>query len=524
MDMWTDFGAYIGQYLVNVLAAVGILVVGWILAWLLSGVVRKTLRRTGIHERLTAGVAGEESVQEANVDRWVGRSVFIVLMIFVVIAVFEALLLQSITAPLSEMLAVILDYAPRLAGAILLLGLAWVVAVLLRKALEGGLSAVNLDERLDRAGMEAGEVSLSTTIAQTVYWLVFLLFLPAILSTLQLGGLLGPVERMIDEILSYLPNVAIAALILAVGWVAARLVQRIVTQLLSSVGLDRLADRYHAGDMLGRDFSAAKTTGVVVHVLIFLPVIVAALNALQIEAITAPAEGMLELILAAIPALFAAALLLVVAWFVGYLVSGVIERGLNAVGFDQLFLRLGLIDEKTPRVAGRTPSQVAAWLVLVAILLIATMEALSLLQFGHVADLIAQVLVFFGQVLIGLVAIGLGLYLANIAASTIRTSDTPQADTLAQIAQVAIVVLALAIGLQQMGLADEIISLAFGLMLGAVAVAAAIAFGLGGRDAAARQIERWTGNGGSGGGRGGSRSRAKRASSRSGGTGSSSSS
>jgi uncharacterized membrane protein len=47
--------------------------------------------------------------------------------------------------------------------------------------------------------------------------------------------------------------------------------------------------------------------------------------------------------------------------------------------------------------------------------------------------------------------------------------------------------------LQQMGLADEIISLAFGLLFGAIAVAAAIAFGLGGRDIAARQLDEWHG-------------------------------
>ncbi len=514
MDTWTDFGTFVAEYLINVLAAVGILVVGWVLAWLLAGLTRKALQRTRLHQRLATGIAGEEAVGEANLDRWIGRSVFIVLMIFVLIAVFEALLLRSITAPLSEMLSIILDYAPRIAGAVLLLALAWLVATLLREALNRGLAAIRLDERLTSAGMEAGETSLSATIAHTVYWLVFLLFLPAILSTLELTGLLGPVTTMVNEILAYLPNVAVAALILTLGWVAARLVQRIVTQLLASAGLDRLAERYHTGDVLGRGFSASKTLGVVAHVLIFLPVIVAALNALDIPAITAPAQHMLDLILAAIPALFAAALLLLVAYFAGYLAAGLVERGLTAVGFDQVFARLGLIAEGTPRARGRTPSQVVGSLVLIAILFVAAMEALALLQFDNVAGLIAGVLMFFGQVLVGLIAIGIGLYLARLAASTIRTSDTPQADTLAQIAQVAIVVLAVAIGLQQMGLADQVISLAFGLMLGAVAVAAAIAFGLGGRDAAARQIERWSGNGGGS----GSRSRSKRkTSSRSGG-------
>ena len=51
--------------------------------------------------------------------------------------------------------------------------------------------------------------------------------------------------------------------------------------------------------------------------------------------------------------------------------------------------------------------------------------------------------------------------------------------------------LALSIGLTFMGLADQIVMMAFGLILGSAAVATAIAFGLGGRDAAARMLEQW---------------------------------
>ena len=59
------------------------------------------------------------------------------------------------------------------------------------------------------------------------------------------------------------------------------------------------------------------------------------------------------------------------------------------------------------------------------------------------------------------------------------------------IARVAILVLAGAMSLRQMGLANEIVVLAFGLIVGAVAVAAAIAFGIGGRDVAKRKLEEW---------------------------------
>ena len=99
---------------------------------------------------------------------------------------------------------------------------------------------------------------------------------------------------------------------------------------------------------------------------------------------------------------------------------------------------------------------------------------------------------FAGDIGIGLFIIGLGLYLANLAAQLVKDTGLPNSDLLAMLARTAIIILALAMGLREMGLGDEIVGLAFGLTLGAIAVALAIAFGLGGRDAAARIVERWS--------------------------------
>ena len=70
-----------------------------------------------------------------------------------------------------------------------------------------------------------------------------------------------------------------------------------------------------------------------------------------------------------------------------------------------------------------------------------------------------------------------------------RSSGATQSNLLALTARISIIVLAGAMALRQMGLANEIINLVFGLLLGAVA--AALAFGLGGRDVAGRTIEDW---------------------------------
>ena len=113
-------------------------------------------------------------------------------------------------------------------------------------------------------------------------------------------------------------------------------------------------------------------------------------------------------------------------------------------------------------------------------------------RFLVLAELVAQFMVFAGHVLLGLVIFGIGLFLSNLASRTVEASSAAQAPLLALAARVSILVLAGAMALRQMGLANEIITLAFGLLLGSIAVAAAVAFGIGGRELAADALKSWT--------------------------------
>jgi hypothetical protein len=480
----------VGGYIPNLIAALAILIIGWLVALILSAIVRGVLRRTTLDDRLARWIMGEEAARGIEVERQIGRGVYYLIMLFVLIAFFQTLGLTIITEPLNRLLVQVFQYAPRLLGAGLLLLIAWIVASALRLVISRVLTAAKIDERLgSEAGLEEEKrVPLAQTLGNAVYWLVFLLFLPAVLGALELQGLLEPVQGMINQILGFLPNVFAAGLILAVGWFVARIVQQIVTNLLAAVGADQLSKRVGLAPVLGKQ-QLSGLLGLVVYVLILIPVLIAALNALALEAITQPASNMLNVILDAIPAIFAATLVLVVAYVVGRVVSGLITNLLTGVGFNAILARLGL--GKEPGEGERTPSEIVGYLVLVAIMLFAAIEASRLLGFVLLADLVAQFTAFAGQVILGLIIFAIGLYLANLAAKTVQASGAAQAGLLAMAARVSILMLAGAMALRQMGLANEIINLAFGLLLGAIAVAAALAFGLGGREIAAREVERW---------------------------------
>jgi hypothetical protein len=176
-----------------------------------------------------------------------------------------------------------------------------------------------------------------------------------------------------------------------------------------------------------------------------------------------------------------------VAYVAGRLVSALVTNLLAGIGFDTILVRLGLGRQPAP--GRRTPSDVVGYLVFLAIMLVATTEAARQLDFVVLADLIARFMVFAGEIILGLIIFAIGLFLANLAASVIETSRATHAGLLAVAARVAIIVLAGAMALRQMGVASDIINLAFGLLLGAIAVAVALAVGLGSRDIAAREVE-----------------------------------
>lgn len=474
----------------TLVGAVVVLFAGWLIALVVSAVVRRALNRTTLDDRLAGWIAGEEEAGAIEVERWIARGVFWLIMIFVLVAFFQVLGLTLITDPLNQLLIQIFQYAPRLVGAGLLLVAAWVLASILRFFVSRVLKAAKLEERLGTlAGVEEVErVPLAKTLGDAVYWLIFLLFLPAVLGALAVEGLLEPVQGMITKILEFLPNIFAAGLILVIGWFVARIVQRIVTNLLAAVGTDRLSERVELDRVLGKQ-RLSGVLGLIVYFLVLIPVLIAALNALALEAITEPASNMLNVILTALPSIFAAGLLVSIAYVVGRVVSGLITSVLTGIGFNAILARLGV--GKEPAEGERTLSEIVGYLVLIGLMLLASMEAARLLGFTLLADLVAEFTVFGGQVVLGLIIFGIGLYLANLAAEVVKETVTAQAGLLALAARMAILVLAGAIALSEMGLASEIINLAFGAVLGAIGVAVALAFGLGGREIAARELEEW---------------------------------
>ncbi len=459
----------LSAFLPSLIAALLILIAGWIVAKLFGFLVHRGFKRLQINERLEKrGVA-----RTVDVDAWAGRLTYYLIMLFVVVAVLSTLKLE-ITQPINDLLGQVTNYLPRLVGAGVIFLAAYLLAALLRGVVTQLLQATGLDERLSQrlgpAEAKEGEakpaVQFSKTIGNVVFWLVLLFALPPFLGALQLEAITAPIQQMLEKLLAAVPNIAGAAIIALIGWFVARIVREVVSNLLSATGLDRGAERMGLSKFIGGR-TISQLIGTIVYALILISAIIAAFGVLEIRVISDPAEQMLTTILNALPAIFAAALILVIAYVIGRIVAGLLTDILAGVGFDALPAKLGLAPEKLPEGA-RKPSQLMGTLVLLGIMLFAALSAAEVLQFGALASLIKDFTGFAAKVLFALLILGAGLYLANLVRNLITGAGQP--GWAAQLARWAVIVLAGAIALDWIGVSNTIIA----LVLGAPLVAAAI--------------------------------------------------
>ena len=231
--------------------------------------------------------------------------------------------------------------------------------------------------------------------------------------------------------------------------------------------------------------SIARAAGVLAFAVIIIQIAIAALQVLGIEAISGPAISMLNEIYAALPRILAAALWIGVAFIIARFLKTIIEAVLPPTGFDDAIRSTGVLP------ANASPSRIVANIAMIAVILAAAIEAARQLGGDEIAIFLAQVTALGGKVIFGTLIIVVGIFLARIVANLVG-SGTGEGSFAQTIVRYAIIALFTAIGLTFMGLADQIVMMAFGLILGSAAIACAIAFGLGGRDAAARVLERWT--------------------------------
>ena len=357
-----------------------------------------------------------------------------------------------------------------IAAAILVAGI--FISYFLRALVSGAINRTGLGKRAKSTGGNIGKA-----IGKAVFWLAILYTLFLALSRVGMGSYFGPVENLFNNISAVVPSLIGAGFIGFIGFIIAKVAGTAVSSVAEAAQVDTLANRSGLTSATGSSGSLSSLLGKVVFVLIIVPVAIAVLEKLNMASISEPLSGMLNGFLSYLPALVAAAVVLAATIFIGRFVSNFIENLLAGLGFNNSINEVMSLDDgeglKT------SPSKAAGYVAFLIILVVGLSAAVDILGNDSLTDAFGTVQSFGGSLLRAAVLIGIGVFLANFMGRFLGTIMNAK---LASFVKYFAMVLFVFLGLSSLDPEGQIVPVAFSAFVISAAVAAAIAFGLGGRE------------------------------------------
>ncbi|PKA97227.1 putative transporter (transmembrane protein) [Flavobacteriaceae bacterium MAR_2009_75] len=369
----------------------------------------------------------------------------------------------------------ILEYIPGILGALLVLLIGWLIAKGIKSLVVRLLRKTSWDERLFK-NSDVGDSNVF--IANIFYYVIMIVVLLVVLEILGVDQVLTPLENMLSEFLSFIPNLIGAGLIGFVGYLLAKFVANLIN--IGGGFLDKLIDRTQFKDT-DKIVNILKK---VVFIIIFIPFLIQAFNALELDAISGPANNILSGFIEMIGEIIIASLILVIFIWGGKYLAQFLEDLFKSLGLDRTAEKIQI---QNMIGAGQSLSKIVANLIYFFLVFFGITTAVEILGLTQLTETLNQVLEVTGQILFGLVILAIGNYISVMIYNTMTKSESNT--FVAGIVRYASLALFIAIALRTMGIANEIVELAFGLTLGAIAVVVALSYGLGGREAAGEHFK-----------------------------------
>ena len=211
--------------------------------------------------------------------------------------------------------------------------------------------------------------------------------------------------------------------------------------------------------------------------------------------IVAPVSEMLTKLIGYLPTLIGALIILTVGWVLAKTLRKIVTKALEAVHFSKLADKAGIseiLNKGGLKIsANDVLSGLVYWLAIIMVLVM-VVNALGLPQASNVLE---SLFAFIPSVISALFVLVVGMFLANFVSGIVRTAagnaSLPRPEMFSATSRWAIIIFAGTISLRELGIATLLVTTTFNIILGGVCLALALAFGLGGKDAAARYLEEW---------------------------------
>mgnify|MGYP000518900867 CR=1 FL=1 len=355
-------------------------------------------------------------------------------------------------------------------SALIIIILGWLLAGVLKKVIKKLLQKSGIDDKL------TSKVKISDIISKIIYFLIMMFVFMLALEKLGMTSVLEPVKNLLNGFTNFIPNIIGAGLVGYIGYMLATIVSELVG--LSGNTIKKFAPKLN----LPENINLVTILKKVVFIFIFIPLLISALNILNLTAVSEPATNMLQSFFEAIPKVLVATIIIIIFVVGGKFLSGLIKDLLDSLNLNEVLKSANLNG-----LLGKTNvEKLIANIVYAFIVLFGVITAIEKLEFSKLSEMMNTIVNLGGNILFGLVILAIGNWIANIASKSFMKSG----DNIfvGNVIKVAVLAIFLAISLRRMGIADDIINLAFGITLSAVALTIVLSFGLGGREAAGKQM------------------------------------
>lgn len=475
----------------NFVIALIILLVGWIIAKIIGNAVEKGMKKANLDEKLFNKF--QEGEKHVDFNKIVGKVIYYIILVIAFMLFFERLNLNVLANPLSDVISTIFAFVPAVLKAAIILAVAWVIATLVKWLITRGTEKAKIQEvfyKIRLADTKEEVASFMETLGQVAFYLILFVSIPAILDALSIFGLSQPFTGLISTVLAFIPKLLAAAIIFAVGWFVAKIVKTILTNLLNAFGSEKLIARLKL-QKLFEDTTLAQFVGNIVFVVIIILTSILSLEKLELTGVTDPIIHMLGTIFDMIPSVLVAIGLVLIGIWLGKLVGQFVETYLAKLGFDRLTskIHVGNVQATDQRMV---PSAVVGYVVQALIIFILAVQALKLIKLDFLVEIATAITAYIPHVLVAVLILVVALVLAGIVEKVLlNLISGPARKILAGFAKYAVIVLAVFMALTQLGIATSIVNAAFILILGGLALAFGLAFGLGGKEFASKYLKKF---------------------------------
>lgn len=363
--------------------------------------------------------------------------------------------------------------------AVLLLILAFIAAAIVKSLTVKLLTKTRRQKLLGKRDAESGR-QVTEFIGKLVHLMVFLLFIPGIFERLGMTEVSSPILGILNTMWGYLPNILATAVVLRAGVFIATVVRELLIPVFDWFRVNRLQER--AGIAVEESGKLSSTLAYIVYVLILIPVVITALRALNIHAISDPAIRMLDIVFAFIPNILAALMIIVIGRMAAKLTGNTVERLIGASGLDsKLTERMGDKDGKfvLSKAAGGTVHT-----VLVIFFLVESFGVLHLEVLTNIGNAVIAYLPYVLAAVLILLACYIG---SSLAEKALLEAEHPG---LAQGCKTGIYCIGVFMVLSELRIAPRLVNAVFILGAAAPAIAFALSFGIGGREFAGHMLKK----------------------------------